>query len=250
MRIQVFSDLHLEFGPVSLPLVSADVVIAAGDIHIGKNGLLWLLKTFQKVPVIYVLGNHEFYGKTLPKLTNELKAMAAGTNVHVLENEAVELDGKIFLGATLWTDLELGGGDWIVSGTAVQEGMTDYRRIRTLPNYSKMRPKESRRMHLASRAFLESQLAAHREKSVVVVTHHAPSAKSLPDEKRGDVLSPAYASNLDELVAGSRAKLWVHGHIHKQSDYRIGSTRVLANPHGYPDKVNVAFEEALVVEIE
>jgi predicted phosphodiesterase len=72
MRFHVLSDLHLEFGPFNPPAVEADAVILAGDIHPGRNGLKWALATFPNRPVIYVLGNHECYGQTLPKLTMEL----------------------------------------------------------------------------------------------------------------------------------------------------------------------------------
>ena len=72
---------------------------------------------------------------------------------------------------------------------------------------------------------------------VVVVTHHAPSALSLGhDLQFQDAVRAAYASNLEELVAGSGAALWVHGHIHRAADYSVGGTRVICNPRGYPDE--------------
>lgn len=50
----------------------------------------------------------------------------------------------------------------------------------------------------------------------------------------GEPHAPTYASDLEELVARSRARLWVHGHIHAVSDYQIAETRVVCNPRGYP----------------
>jgi len=69
MRVQIFSDLHLEFATLSLPPpIEADLVIAAGDIDTKENGLDWLIDRFPGQPVAYVLGNHEFYGAQLPRL--------------------------------------------------------------------------------------------------------------------------------------------------------------------------------------
>ena len=101
MRIHILSDLHLEFAPFQPSEVDADVIVLAGDIHTGKNGIKWILKTIPDRPVIYSLGNHEFYGQKIPKLIDEIKEVAQGTNVHVLENESVEIGNVVFLGATL-----------------------------------------------------------------------------------------------------------------------------------------------------
>jgi len=99
MRLQILSDLHLEFAPFHLPAVAADVLVLAGDIGVGDAGLRWVLETCRETPVIYVLGNHEFYHHTIPNVTHELREMAEGTNVHVLENDSVQIGDVIFLGA-------------------------------------------------------------------------------------------------------------------------------------------------------
>jgi hypothetical protein len=108
MRLRVFSDLHLEFERFDPPAVDADVVVLAGDIGTRTHGLTWALQTFD-VPVVYVPGNHEFYGGATPHLVHKLKAMAAGTHVHVLDEDAVVIGGVRFLGATMWTDFQLFG---------------------------------------------------------------------------------------------------------------------------------------------
>src|SRR5664279_641637 len=134
MRLYILSDLHLEFEPFTPPVVEAEAVILAGDVSTGRNGLKWALKTFPDRPVIYVLGNHEFYGQKIQKLISNIKEIAHGTNVHVLENDRIEIGNTVFLGATLWTDFRL-FGDPIVSGAVAQAGMNDFRRIRLLPTY-------------------------------------------------------------------------------------------------------------------
>jgi len=248
MRLHILSDLHLEFTPFELPKAEADVVILAGDIHPGLAGLKWIQENIRDLPVIYVLGNHEFYGKDIPKLTLELKERARGTNVYVMENDKVEIGGVTFLGATLWTDFEL-DGDPASSQAEAAFQLTDYRRIRVEPQYSKFRPRDSRRLHLETLTWLREQVATQTESPKIVVTHHAPSRRSIKPKKQNHPLNPAYASNLDSLIESSNARLWIHGHIHYASDYTIGTTRVLTNPRGYPDEPVAGFNPALVIDV-
>src|SRR5579883_1255301 len=109
MNLHVLSDLHLEFGNLEIPETDADVIVLAGDVHIGARGLEWIKTRFEAKPVIYVLGNHEFYHESIPSLTHQLTTAADTTNVQLLENRAVEVNGWTFLGCTLWTDFELKG---------------------------------------------------------------------------------------------------------------------------------------------
>jgi predicted phosphodiesterase len=248
MRLHILSDLHLEFAPFAPPLVEADAVVLAGDIHIGRNGLKWALDTFPNRPVIYVLGNHEFYGQKLQKLIAELRAMASGTNIHLLENQSCTIGDVAFLGATLWTDFALNGNP-VVSEVVAQTGINDYRRIRTLPRYSRLRPADTRHLHMESRRWLEDQVLGLKGRKVVVVTHHAPSPASIPSALAGDPFNPAFASDLGRFVVESEARLWVHGHMHSCCDYMLGKTRVLANPRGYPAEPKIGFNPALVAKV-
>ena len=247
MKLQILSDTHIEFEAFDAPATDADVVVLAGDIHVGRRGLDWALQQFPNKPVIYVLGNHEYYGEAIPKFTEKLRASAKGTNVHILEQDTLTLDGITFLGCTLWTDFKLFGDPRIAGYKATQE-MTDYKRIRVSPKYSRLRSVDTAIIHSRSRHWLSAQLDDFSD-DIVVVTHHAPSRKSLPDFGQSDLMSAAYASDLDELVSHSSAKLWIHGHIHTASDYLLGKTRVLCNPKGYPDEYNDLFAPEYVVSI-
>lgn len=248
MRVHILSDLHLEFAPFQKTNVGADAVVLAGDVHTGTNGIKWILNTFRDQPVVYVLGNHEFYGQKIQKLISNIKEIAQGTNVHVLENDRVELGDVVFLGATLWTDFRL-LGDPVRSGAAAQAGMNDCRRIRLLPNYRRFLPKDARAFHAESLIYLAQQMEHARGKKIIVVTHHAPSAQSIPLRFQGDPLNAAFASNLEGFIAICGAALWIHGHMHHHSDYVIGGTRVIANPRGYPTEPDTGFDPSLVVEI-
>lgn len=248
MRIHILSDLHLEFAPFQPGDVAAEVTVFAGDVHTGMNGIKWLRTTFPSQNVIYVLGNHEYYGQKIPKLTEEIKAAARGSNIQVLENDRVEIGGVVFLGATLWTDFRL-NGDVVQAEITAQYGMTDFRRIRVTPSFKRFRPSHARQFHAQSLQWLEQQLAVENGNKVVVITHHAPTPRSIPRRFRNDPLNPAFASNLESHVEGSGAALWIHGHIHEHADHMIGSTRVIANPRGYPTEQQIGFDPALVVEI-
>jgi Icc-related predicted phosphoesterase len=250
MRVHVLSDLHLEFGSLALPHTNADVVVLAGDIHTKKGGLKWIKETFQGQPVVYVLGNHEYYGTSVPYLTEKLREESTGSNVKILDNEATTINGVRFLGCTLWTDFALSGASGMARAEARYE-MNDYRRIRlSTAQFRKLQPADTARFHARSLAWPRRELVDSSPLGkVVIISHHAPSRLSLDSEMETDLLSAAFASNLDAVVADSQADLWVHGHIHSSSDYMLGQTRVLCNPRGYPDSSNPNFDLGLVVEV-
>lgn len=247
MRIHVLSDLHLEFGPIDLPKVEADLVVLAGDVHVKLNGIRWIRDTFPEIPVIYVAGNHEFYGEKFPRLFEKIREEAVGSNVHVLENESIEIGGFRFFGATLWTDLELFGDPQVGALEALQ--MNDYKRIRMAPSYRKLRPVDTRAWHRETVRHVGSFLAAGDPRKSVVITHHAPSIRSLPERHRKEIISCAYASHLDPLIEEHSPLLWIHGHIHQTQDYRIGETRILSNPRAYIGDPNPGFDPTLVVDL-
>lgn len=270
MRMQVVSDLHREFSLMADPSrqevmawskmknASADVTILAGDTHTKGRGIELAARMFPDRPVVMVAGNHEFYSQVYPSHMNDLKEKAAEfDNIHLLENEAIEIDGVVFLGCTLWTDCGLWqtgpfAGLYAYPETLLklQECMNDYSRITFFDGrrYRRLKPEDLIQDHLRSVQWLREQLELNRGKKIVVVTHHAPSFQSIPVEYIRDVVSAAFASHLDELVEASGATCWIHGHNHGPSDYRIGKTRVLANPKGYPGETT-RFKPGLTVKV-
>ena len=251
MKIQILSDIHLEFGDYGFQDAGADVVVLAGDIHTKNRGLEWVLNAIPgDMPIIYVYGNHELYGKSLPSLIDKGKLFAKEySRLHVLEDNHVAIDGVNFFGATFWTDFELFGTPEI-TGRTCQDSMTDYKKIRRSPSYSKMRSIDTAIIHYHSKRWLEQQLLEHQGERNVVVTHHAPSTKSL--EYPDDELSAAYASDLDSFILEHQPALWIHGHLHASSDYLVGNTRVICNAKGYPLKghLNEEFDAKFVVDLE
>lgn len=248
MRIRILSDLHLEFGELPLPDIAADLILFAGDIHTKLHGVRWMLGRFPATKMLYVGGNHEYYGENFPRLNDKILELIRGTGVHFLENEEVEIGGFRFFGATLWTDFSLFGDPFAGKIEALQ--MNDYKRIRLSPSFRKLRPSDTRVCHLKTVCALESFLKSGPAGRSVVLTHHAPSIRSLPEERRSELISSAYASDLEWLIERHEPLLWVHGHIHASQDYWIGRTRVISNPRGYPDKVNPGFDDRLVLDLE
>lgn len=248
MRLHILSDLHLEFGVFEPPDTDAYVVVMAGDIHVGRNGRTWIRQRFQDKPVVYVLGNHEFYRNAIPALTETLCRESEGSHIHLLERSVIEIEGITFLGCTLWTDFRL-GGDSSAAKVAAEETMSDYKLIRVSPEYRRLRAQDTAKLFVLSMEWLKKELAERDPSRVVVVTHHAPSPKSIPPYHKGSDLNPAFASDLEAFVADSRVPLWIHGHTHYCCDYRIGETRVLSNQRGYPDAIAETFVPGLVVQI-
>jgi predicted phosphodiesterase len=248
MRIHVLGDLHLEFAIGKIPATDADVIVLAGDIHLGREGRRWARRQFPDKPVVYVLGNHEFYRHSLPELTETVKRETDGSHIHLLENNAVEIGGYTFLGCTLWTDFQL-SSDSAAAMRAAEDIMSDFSMIRFGPGNRPLRARDTARLHAESVAWLRSALSTCDRARTIIVTHHAPSSRSEAPYHANSPLRPAFASNLDSLVEQSGVPLWIHGHTHYNVDYRLGSTRILTNQRGYPDQYCDRFDPSLVAEV-
>ncbi len=238
-RVAIYSDLHLEFEDWAPPAVAADLVILAGDIHTGVQGIEWAKQTFT-APVVYVAGNHEFYGHELDRLPDALREAAAGSHVHLLDGERIEIAGLSVAGVTLWTDYD--GGDAATRDMA-RRAMADHELITIARTERRALPDDMLVRHRFARDWL-----AALPPTDIVVTHHAPSHRSVSPRFRGHFLNGAFASHLDALIEAMAPRLWVHGHMHDARDYAIGATRVLCNPRGYPREQG-DFDETLVVEL-
>jgi Icc-related predicted phosphoesterase len=252
MRVLLYSDLHTEFADFHPPKVDADVVVLAGDIGLGTKAVEWAKRSFE-LPTLLVAGNHEFYGGAIPRTLDEMQEAAAGSQVHVLERDDIVLGGVRFLGTTLWTDYRLLGEDKLfASANEARERMNDYKKIRRSPplskQFSKLRPEDTRKLFFTARNWLDERITASQE-PCVVITHHAPSMESVPEQYREHLLSPAFASNLDAFIEGSGALAWMHGHTHHCVDYVRGSTRVVSNQRGYPDEPVEGWDPSFIVEL-
>lgn len=251
MKVHILTDLHIEFGRFEPPGTDAELVILAGDTDLGDKGISWAKDAFAGKPVLYVPGNHEYYGEVYQQLREKMREAAAGSNVHLLDGDRYEQDGVIFLGATLWSDF------WLLNNQlfaihSTENSVSDFLQIgfEAGPQQVKrFHPSNAIQIHKEEKAWLQKELHEAAGKKIVVITHHLPSFKSVPERYRASQISAAFASSLDGLVAYSGAILWVHGHTHTPCDYMLGDTRVLCNPRGYAGRENTGYDPGLVVEI-
>jgi predicted phosphodiesterase len=249
MKIRVLSDLHLEFCDWTPPVADADVIVLAGDIHVGVHGLEWAREQFPATPVIYVAGNHEFYRGQMNKVSAALREAADHLGIHLLDGDELVLGDTRFLGATLWTDFALygTGPSTAQAMNDAQQGMMDFRLIRR-SDVELFSPEHAREIHLAQVRWLEGKLIEMFDGPTVVITHYLPHWRSIHSKYEGDRLNPAFASDLSRLVRPPVA-LWIHGHTHESFDYVVNGTRIVCNPRGYlPIEPNLAFDPRFVVE--
>jgi Icc-related predicted phosphoesterase len=262
MLVRPFSDIHDEFWPGNkitrilgmvvppLPTDKETIALIAGDLGLAHRQETWLkaLSVFAKqfLAVIYVEGNHFFYHNDYFGRIHELKnKLSLPKNVHFLENESVEINGVVFIGATLWTDFQ--GKDFFKMQYA-RKNMNDFVVIKK-PTGLRLLPEDTVELFHESREYIFDSIMKSVGRKTVVVTHHGISPLSINERFRGDSLNCAFMTDLSNEIIDHGPDLWVHGHTHNSFDYMLGKTRVVVNPFGYKDvEVNPQYDKNLVFE--
>lgn len=252
MRLWVMSDLHIDvcaFEPAE-PRPQHDVVVIAGDIseRLRDKVLPWIERVIGScAPVIYVPGNHDFYRRNISFEIAKAKAVMPD-GVHLLaDGESLVIEGVRFIGATLWTDYDIYGSR-LESIEAAMSSMQDHKKIRHSETYSKMRTKEAAMLHARHLRAITEKLDVPFDGPTVVISHHAPAPESLQHRRPTEPLDGSYGSDLTALIKRSKPALWVHGHVHVSRDYRIGHTRIVANPRGYVTTTKMHRKEMVDIE--
>ena len=258
MKLQIFSDLHIDVAPIKSISIAdgVDCVIVAGDTCEGALGAFEHLRRIVPVhiPIVMTLGNHEYYRGCIPEELALARTRAPAFNMHVLENDFVVLGSAgnqiRFVGTSLWTDYRIfGEANQPAVMKACGAAMNDHRRISWQKQpWLRFRPDEAAQLHHESKAYIHSVLAVPFDGATVVVTHHAVHWNSILAKYRNDLVTGAFVSDMTATIEAYQPDLWVHGHVHNSNDYHIGQTRVLCNPHGYGDE-NPSFDGSLVVQI-
>ena len=261
MKIAVCSDLHLEFGDLELENTdNADVLILGGDIFIASelrdfmyddSDLVSVTATARaraeryvnfvgrcaaRFPhVIFIMGNHEHYhGDFATSAKHIREAFNNLSNVYVLDKESRIIDGVLFYGGTLWTDMN---SEDPTTMHRIRTMMNDFNCVKNTSEEGKrvFMPEDAVEDHYAFLSGLDAVLEQHSDLPVIVVGHHAPSrASTHPRYKNEIVMNGAYSTNLDNYILDRRQiRLWTHGHTHEDFDYMIGTTRIVCNPRGY-----------------
>ena len=261
MKIAVCSDLHLEFGDLELEnTAGADVLILGGDIFIASelrdfmyddSDLVSVTATARaraeryvnfvgrcaaRFPhVIFIMGNHEHYhGDFATSAKHIRQAFNNLSNVYVLDKESRIIDGMLFYGGTLWTDMN---SEDPTTMHRIRTMMNDFNCVKNTSEEGKrvFMPEDAVEDHYAFLSGLDAVLEQHSDLPVIVVGHHAPSrASTHPRYKNEIVMNGAYSTNLDNYILDRRQiRLWTHGHTHEDFDYMIGTARIVCNPRGY-----------------
>jgi len=252
VKLHVVSDLHLSVAGFDLPETAADVIVLAGDIARPPEACAWAKRLGK--PVIYVAGNHEFYGGSIDGTIAALRAHSANMAIHLLEADELIVDGVRFLGTTLWSDFSIVDKAERAQAEELAVAMIrDFSRIRADSSAERsFSPTDSTELFHRSAAWLRRKLDEPFDGPSVVITHHAPSRRSIHPRFAGSPLNACFVSDAERLMGGDRVALWIHGHTHDSFDYSVEGTRVLCNPRGYAkDGVNenAAFDPGLVVQI-
>ena len=267
MKIAVCSDLHLEFGPISLENTdNAEVLILSGDICVAKdlgendsNNIEGendksnqIHKFFQECcarfpSVIYIAGNHEHYhGDFIKSIGSIRDRLGYLVNLHVLDKESVLINNVLFIGGTLWTDMNKEDGitlmhmkDMMNDFRCVNNGnRTTYYRDEAGNSHSRVArftPDDAVEDHKKMLEYIKLMVEGKHDQKIVVVGHHSPSkASTHPRYAKEQIMNGGYSSDLSEFILDHpQIKLWTHGHTHEDFDYLIGSTRIVCNPRGY-----------------
>lgn len=235
MKVYCYSDLHTEFynGNIGRTLqyedfADADLVVLAGDCAKFSNITYimdWLKASGKEY--LYIPGNHEFYGRSWMELEKVTKA----------STQIINIKGKVIVASPLWTYIP----DTYME--LVERGMTDFRVIKDFTG------KKQNEINSYCKEFVRKALV--ELKVDLVVTHHAPSYQSVLPQWQSSYLNSAFANDdLDELIKDRGPRFWFHGHMHDSMAYKIGSTTVFTNPHGYIKlDQNPEFDKKLHIEI-
>ena len=253
MKIQLLSDLHLIFEHKRLPRISdeADVLVMAGDIDSSRKRLRKYFKELRvnyNMPVVMVLGNHDYYNRFLNKAATDLQSVAAKfENIHILSRSSVKIDDVTFLGTTLWTDFDNRRGE-----SEVYYSFPDYRKINKVNDDCEIMTVDTYDIlteHRKDRDWLNKSI--NKNDKTVVVTHHVPTTSVIPDIYRSSSINGGFYVDMSETMLKTEPNLWLCGHTHYYFDYKIGNTKIYCNPWGYPFEYNNKghYKEEFLIEI-
>ena len=245
MKIRILSDLHLEFGSIEITKLPEDketILILAGDIHVGMRGCKFVDKMCEQFKeVIYILGNHEFYHNHYETILDNWKYVAKNKhNLHVLEDDYVIFEDVLFMGGTMWTDVN--EGDWLTV-RSTKRGMNDFNVIQGFDIHKSME------MHYKTKCYFTDVVKLFPDHKVVAITHHLPVKECISPAFVGHPLNPGFVStDLEYLLKD--VDLWVYGHTHLGADLAVGDTRLVCNPRGYQGYEHTTdYDDTFTVEI-
>lgn len=252
MKLQLASDIHLHLNKTfDFESYDSDILVLAGDIWSGTRGIEFAESLAERhgKPVIYLAGNHEYYGHNYNQLQESLRLRAKNSqNVFFLNNDVFYYEDVRFIGTTLWTDYKLDGRYKQADVMLIVENVLSDHRYIKFGTDGFFTTKHALMLHNAARNFLQVELDKPWDGKTVVITHHAPSLKCAHPDYQLDQMAGAFISDCEALV--HKADVWLFGHTHANVDFQIGKCRVVSNQVGYErEEIPVAFRPKLLIEI-
>lgn len=224
-RFTLISDAHLDMHRdrgrcwIKNLVPITDTLVIAGDLAESpqiEGCLQQICDKYQSV--VYVRGNHDYWHTSI-KAAEQHNALLASkiSNLHILNNNAVTIEGQRFIGTTLWQK-------YSSLDVVFRSQYMDYRQIQDYArDIQSVSDKAERYLNLNVQA------------GDVVVTHHAPSSQCINPRFRGDNLNRFYYHEMTHLMGTPKAPaVWCFGHMHAGFDRDFNGTRVVSNPIGYP----------------
>lgn len=266
-KFLVWSDLHKEFqgfdlpdprqfgGPIDGVLIAGDTDTGQAEMYLRFGRQVW---ERYGVPVIMVLGNHEYYGCEIHHLHERERQVLAemhdeGVELHVLHGETITIAGVRIAGATLWTDFHLDPARIHESRAYAESWMNDYRAIRIDDGGPRpLRTGDVLDMHYVDKAALWSILCKPHAGPTIVMSHHMPVAQAVHRNYLNHPLNAAFASDLMPEIRDLNFDVWIYGHSHENNEFDIatetGLKRFISNPRGYPGETT-RFDPVRILEL-
>lgn len=244
MKIQYMSDLHLEFDSKRRVQVhsEADVIVLAGDIHTKAESLhkfFRKLKLQKDIPIIYILGNHEYYGHSFSQDTlRKYYDACVSSGVNLLEQGIIVINDVRFIGCTMYTELNPG------CGFVVSESLSDFKVVKG------MSIKSWNDKFNQSKAFLQETLSMEHDGPTVVVTHFVPLFINdlIQPEFQNSKTNAGFVTDMSELILDYQPDVWIFGHNHYNKGYQLGKTKLVTNQIGYNFE-NLEYQKCAIMEV-
>ena len=279
MLVRLASDLHWEFTkqaqhqtrlvgtpypefwvPSEMPNDKDTVLVLAGDLYLGLKSIP-IVKTFNErfKAVLIVLGNHDYYGTNIHTFAQDYKVELNNQglyNVYLLDREVVKFDDVVFIGSTLWTNMNK--EDPLTVMHAPQYMIPDFNQIGEgynvsedyMPSKKLFKAETWLDINYNHFDYIKTLVEMNKDEKVCIVTHHGCTFEAVAEQFKNESIGNGYffSEYSDFILDHSNIKAWLHGHTHTPVDLMIGDTKVIANPFGYP-REHLGFDEYLTITI-
>ena len=264
MKIRLLSDLHLEGNKFYYEYAGEDLVVLAGDIHTQGRHSFIIEQIPTAVQILFVPGNHEYYGATFENVNDYLKRLENEySNFKFLNNESVSIRDVNFFGGTMFTDMKLyGDSEEHVARASIlaKQGIADFTWIskynpaspnydyETLHRFDKVwTPQDHIDQHNIFVEKLQEFLDNTKNEKKVVISHFVPHPEGSHEKFKDSPLNPYFLCDMRKYMGWKG--LWLYGHTHTSKDMYEGDTRLVCNPFGYGNENTDGFDSKKVIEV-